>query len=215
MNTLRCKSPVGGVHLLVVLCAILGLSCASIPEKKFFVLNYIPSTFSQRISDAPYPVTIRLRQFDIEEAYSRPQIVYRQNPFELQYYYYKVWAVKPNNMVTDLVYQHLVSSRLVSHVVKRFDEGYAPDYELSGTIEALEEYDSDDLWFAHLALRLSLTRVSDGAVVYSRRFDHRKRVFQHQPEFVIRELSSILEYIMDQALTDLDKALSGATSATR
>jgi ABC-type uncharacterized transport system auxiliary subunit len=179
-----------------------------LPVKQYYMLNYLPSTQTERLNPAPYPCTIRLRDFSIEEAYNRPQIVYRQSPFELQYYVYRVWAVKPARMVTDLVYKHLVTRNLVSSVIRRFDEGPKPDFELSGVIEALEEYDSEELWFAHLATRMNLVRISDGQSVYTRRFDIRKRVYKHSPENVIRELSALMEYIMTQAAHDIDRQFS-------
>ena len=83
-----------------------------------------------------------------------------------------------------------------------------PDYELSGSIEAIEEYDSKELWFAHLAIRMNLTRISDGVSVYFRRFDIRKRVFEHEPEYVIREMSSLIEFITNQAIHDIDVKLA-------
>jgi ABC-type uncharacterized transport system auxiliary subunit len=190
--------------------ALLFAGCifSSVPIKKYFLLNYIPATSRERLSPSPYPCTIRLREFNIEDAYNRPQIVFRQSPFELRYYYYRVWAVKPARMITDLVYKHLLTANLVSAVVRRFDEGVKPDYELSGVIEAIDEYDSEELWFAHIALRLSLTRVSDGIMMYTRRFDLRKRVYEHKPENVIREMSSLMEFIMTQAVRDMDLRLS-------
>ena len=157
-----------------------------------------------RLSPSPYPFTLRLKELDIEEAYARPQIVYRQSPFELLYYNYKMWAVKPNRMVTDLILKQLAAANLVSHVVQRYDEEFNPDYELTGTKEAMEEYDSDQIWFAHLAIRFSLARLSDGVVLYSRQFDNRKRVFRYSPEAVVQELSATLEFIMVQALHDMD-----------
>jgi ABC-type uncharacterized transport system auxiliary subunit len=190
--------------------ALLFAGClfSSVPIKKYFLLNYLPSANRERLSPSPYPCTIRLRDFNIEDAYNRPQIVFRQSPFELRYYYYRVWAVRPDRMITDLVYKHLLSANIVSTVVRRFDEGANPDYELTGVIEAIDEYDSDELWFAHLALRLTLTRTSDGIMMYTRRFDLRKRVYEHKPENVIRELSSLMEFIMNQAVRDLDARLS-------
>ncbi len=182
--------------------------CGNVPVKKFFLLKYEPEPMKNRQFASPYPYTIRVKEFNIEEAYARPQIVYRKSPFELQYYFFKVWAVKPVRMLTDMVHKHLASSTLVSHVVRRFDEGKKPDYELSGYIEAIEEYDSDEVWFAHLALRFKLTRIGDNRMVYMRRFDRRKQVFQHDPEYVIRELSQIMDFIMNQALHDIDVVLA-------
>jgi ABC-type uncharacterized transport system auxiliary subunit len=182
--------------------------CGTIPEKKYFLLNYTPSPMEQRLKSGPYPFVVRLKDFTIEEAYNRPQIVYRQSPFELQYYFYKVWAVKPTRMITDLVNKHLLATNLVGSIVRRFDEGVRPQYELSGMIEAIEEYDSEKIWFAHLALRFQLTRLSDGKVLYNRRFDNRKQVYQNEPENVVKEMSALMEFMCNQAMHDFDAIFS-------
>lgn len=200
---LPCRFLVYLVPLWVVL-----LSCSPPPSKKYYALNYIPTSREDRLKQGAYPFTIRLRDLEIEEAYARPQIVYRKSPFELRYYFYRVWAVKPTRMLTDLVQKHLASANLVSAVVRRFDEGYKPDYELSGMIEAIEEYDSEEIWFAHLAIRFKFTDLRDGKVLYNRRFDHRKRVYENDPEYVIKEMSAILEYILNQLTHDLDVVLA-------
>ena len=155
------------------LTALLTLGCAKLQVKQYYLLNYSPSASRDRLNPGAYPCIIRLREFDIEEAYTQPQIVYRQSPFQLRYYVYRVWAVKPQRLVTDLLHKHLLIANLVSNVVRRFDEGKKPDYEISGIIEAIEEYDSDELWFAHIALRVNLIRTKDGRIMYSRRFDQR------------------------------------------
>jgi ABC-type uncharacterized transport system auxiliary subunit len=199
------------VGATLIAAALIG--CGTVPVKRYYLLNYLPSPPQERLSPSPYPYVLRLKEFDIEAAYARPQIVYRQSPFELQYDYYRAWAVKPTQMVTDLVAKHLVTANLVSSVVRRYDEGAAPQFELSGNIEAIEEYDSDKAWFAHVALRLELLRLRDGKVVYSRRFDNRKQLFQNQPEMVIKEMSAVVEYIMNQAVRDMDVVFSHETGA--
>jgi len=198
-----------GIIGACIFCTLSVLTgCGSLPLKQYYLLNYIPSTQRDRLNLMAYSCTIRLRDFDIEEAYNRPQIVYRQSPFQLQYDYYRAWAVNPARMITDLVYKHLLTAGLVSSVIRRFDEGPKPEYELSGMIEALDEYDSQELWFAHIALRINLTRISDGTSLYTKRFDLRKRVFEHKPENVIRELSSLMEFIMTRAIHDIDLKLA-------
>jgi ABC-type uncharacterized transport system auxiliary subunit len=197
-------------RVVVLLGAAMAIAvcCGTIPIKQYYVLNYVPLSTAGRLISTPYPFTVRLKEFGIEDAYNRSQIVYRQSPFELRYYFYKLWAVKPNKMITDMVQKHLEGIGFVSHVIRRYDEGLKPDYELSGDIEALEEYDSDQLWYAHLALRITLTRLSDGRVMYSREFDNRKRVYQYSPDNVVREMSAILEFIMNQAVHDMDAVFS-------
>lgn len=201
------KKRIINLVLIAVSCAGL-IGCAKVPVKQYYILNYLPSTTRDRLYPSPYPYTIRLRELDIEEAYNRPQIVYRQSPFQLRYYVYQVWAVKPTRMITDLLNKHLVTANLVSSVIRRYDEGPRPDYELNGTIESLEEYDSEELWFAHMCIRLNLVCLKDGKTIYTRRFDHRKKVFQHEPEYVIREMSALMEYIVNQAIHDIDVKLA-------
>jgi ABC-type uncharacterized transport system auxiliary subunit len=179
-----------------------------VPVKQYYVLNYVPSPTRARLNVGPYNCTVRLREFNVEEAYTKPQIVYRKSPFQLQYYVYQVWAVNPERIITDLLHKHLLTANLVSNVVRRFDEGHRPDYEITGTLEAIEEYDSDELWFAHIALRITIIRITDRRIMYSRRFDHRKRVFENQPEYVVREMSALLEYIFTQTVHDFDSILS-------
>ena len=200
-----CSTDIVG---FLITFSLLLFSCASVPVKKYYVINYEPVPLRNRLTSSPYPCAIRIKEFSIEEAYSRPQIVYRKSPFELQYYFYRAWAVKPTKMITDVVHNHLSSTRLVSHVVRRFDEGLKPDYELTGTIEALEEYDNEDVWWAHLSIRFELTRLKDRRNMYNRSFDQRKRVFQYSPEYVVRELSQIMDYIMSQVLHDIDVVLA-------
>jgi ABC-type uncharacterized transport system auxiliary subunit len=171
-------------------------------------MNYIPEELPRRRKEGPYPFTIRIKKLDIEEAYARPQIVYRKSPFEMRYYFYRVWAVKPTDMLTDLIEKHLSSVGLVSHVVRRFDQGSSPDYELTGKIEAIEEYDNDNVWFAHLSFRLSLTRLKDSRLLYSRHFDDRKQVHQREPEYVVRELSRLMDVRLTQAIMDIDGILA-------
>ena len=203
MNTVPRAILLAGVGAV-----LLTAGCGTVPSKRYYTLNYVPETLRERVRQGPYPFTVRVRELDIEEAYARPQIVYRKSPFELEYYFYRVWAVKPTRMITDLIHKHLLASEVVSSVVRRYDEGAKPHYEIGGMIEAIEEYDSDQIWFAHLALNLRLVRLEDGKVLYSRRFDHRKKLFANQPELVVKEMSVIVEHILNQLMHDVDVVLA-------
>jgi ABC-type uncharacterized transport system auxiliary subunit len=196
------------IGILVLLMFFAFIDCGKIVVKKFYIINYEPEPLLDRKMTGPYPYTIRIKDFSIERAYAKQQIVYRKSPYELQYYYYRVWAVKPTQMITDMIQKHIASTGIVSHVVRRLDEGTAPDYELSGAIEAIEEYDSEEIWFAHLAIRMVLTRMKDNRTIYYRRFDKRKKVNQHEPEFVINVMSQVMDFIMTQALHDIDVVLA-------
>jgi len=202
------KKVIIGALVCGCLTLVLLAACGKPPQRQYYMLNYEPAKIEHRAVQNPYPAVIRVREFSIEEAYNRSQIVYRLSRYELRYYNFKSWAVKPTRMVTDLFFKHLNSTQMVSGLVRRFDEGRRPDYELTGFIEALEEFDSEDLLFAHVAIRLTLTRLSDGAVVYSRLFDLRRRVYNRETHAIIREMSQIIEYIFTEAIADIDTKLA-------
>ncbi len=202
----------GRVRSAAVVCGCLALAflagCGKPPARQYYMLNYMPPAMERRAMQNPYACVIRLREFSIEEAYNRSNIVYRTNPYELRYYNYKSWAVKPTRMLTDLFFRHLSSVQLVSGVVRRFDEGRKPDFELTGFIDALEEYDSDNMLFAHLSIRLTLTKISDGATIYNRSFSRRKKVYTRETGLVIKEMSQIVEYVFTEVISDIDGKLA-------
>jgi len=206
-SIIKRRQSVAALILAVLALAVLA-GCAKAPSRQYYMLTYMPPQMQKRAMSNPYAAVIRLREFSIEEAYNRSQIVYRLNPYELRYYNYKSWAVKPTRMITDMFFKHISSVQLVSSVVRRYDEGRKPDFEVTGFIEALEEYDSEDMLFAHVAVRLNMTRLSDGATLYSRLFDLRKRVQRRETEFVIREMSQIMEFVFTEAIGDIDNRLA-------
>ncbi len=198
----------GRLLIIVAGAALLFLSCAKVPAKKFFTLNYEPDALVSRLSSKPWPCVIRIKEFAIEPAYARAQVVYRKSPYEFEYYFYKVWAVKPNLMLTDIIRRHLNAVGLVRQVVLRFDESERPAFELQGTVEAIEEYDSDNVWFAHLDFSVRLVRLADGKVMYTKEFDSRRQVQLREAEAVIMTLSQLADISISQLAADIDVVMA-------
>ena len=197
---------------LLIFIAIFG--CVKPLAKKFYMLNYTPDRLSQRNSSTPYSIIIRLRPFLIEKAYAKPNIVYRRGAYEFDYYPDHLWAVRPADMVTDLLYSHLEGIKLIETLVRRLDEKGTPDYELSGTILAIEEYDSDDTWYARLKISFVLLDFKTGTAVYSRVFDQTREVTDKKPLGVVKVLSEIMDYTASLLVTDLDNFLYETTQKT-
>jgi len=195
---------------IVVLFALMG--CARPLIKNYYVLNYAPDELPTRKSQTPYEKTIRLRPFAIEKIYSKPNIIYRENPYELSFYPDHLWAVRPADMVSDLIFTHLESINLVKTAVRRIDEKTAPDYELWGSVLAIEEYDSDDFWYAHLKIMAILNDYKTGKTIYSQIFDHTRKVESKTPIAVVKTLSEIMDFIASALMTDLDKILYEKTT---
>lgn len=160
--------------------------------RTFFSLQYPVEDAANAYTGPSWPFSLRIRRLDIKLAYDKQEIVYRTSPYEFQYYWFKLWAAKPQKIVSELLADHLMHSGMVAEVTTKILDRL-PDYELAGEILAIEELDAEETWFAHLSMRLQLTRFEDGQVIWQRSFDQRKRVYERQPVFVVKAMSALLE----------------------
>jgi ABC-type uncharacterized transport system auxiliary subunit len=186
---------------LVAACA--GAACSSVPENRYFTLSY---TLLPQMSATPLPVSIRMRPFDIAPAYDQERLVYRYSPYEFQYYNYMLWAVKPQKMLSDLFLKQVAHAGRFAAVAAEFGD-LRPEYELTGEVEAIEELDSGDQWFAHLAITLRLSRYGDEKPVWNHHIDARKEVFNKLPVYVVKALSELMEGETDKAIQALEAFL--------
>ena len=201
--------------IICIFIVLLIIGCGRPLAKNFYILNFVPDRLENRRSQTPYPITLRLRPFAIERAYARTNMVYRLNPFQLDYYPDHLWAVRPADMITDLISNHLESIQLVRTLVRRLDERGVPDFELSGTVLAIEEFDSGDFWYAHLRIAVVLTDFRTGQAVYSRIFSNTRRTESKTPLSVVKTLSEIMDFTSSNLMRDLDNFFYGALMADR
>lgn len=207
MNAMRAVrfAAAGGVLTLLAACGFL----AKPQVTQYYVLDYVPTPPKERIEKGPYPYVVRVRDCNIAEAYRRSQIVYRQSANQIQFYGLHLWAVDPDRMVNDLLVKHLKAAQLFQNVTRTV-ENYAPDYFLSCDIQAIEEYDNKDEWYAHMAIEYQLEDAKSNAIVWKKLFDVRKTVPQQQPVYVVRGLSFLVENINERLVKELDVILDEA-----
>ncbi|MCL2207719.1 MAG: ABC-type transport auxiliary lipoprotein family protein [Fibromonadales bacterium] len=200
----------------ILVCAItlLLLGCfGRIIENRYYQLDYVP-TPKEMLSEAVYPYTVRIKDFDVAEVYRRNNIVYRQSPFQLHFYNYEFWAVKPEYMVADVLFRHFEAAKLFSEV-RRSVDAEEPDFTVSGTIRALEEYDNQDEWYAHLAMNMHLQENRTKKILWSREWSYRKKVSNFEPIYVVRGLSELLELINNEAIANIDSVMYSISGKPR
>ena len=178
-------------------------------DTKYYVLDYVPTPPKERLEKGTYPFVLRMRDCNIAEAYRRSQIVYRQSANQMQFYGLHLWAVDPDRMITDLAVKHLKAARLFENVTRTV-ENYVPDYYLSCEVQAIEEYDSKENWYAHLAIEYQLEDAKTNAINWKKLFDLRKTVAQQEPVYIVRELSVLVESINERMTQELEIVLDEA-----
>ncbi len=192
--------------ILGLTLALAGCYFGKPTDTKYYVVDYIPTPSKERLEKGPYPYVLRVRDCNIAEAYRRSQIVYRQSANQMEFYGYHLWAVDPDRMVGDLVIKHLKAATLFENVTRTV-ETYVPDFYLGCDIQAIEEYDGKDAWYAHLSVEYQLENAKTNQIAWKSLYDLRKKVAQQEPVYVVRELTSLLETINSRMVKELEVSL--------
>ncbi len=193
------------LKLTLILGAALIAACSfgRIQTRNYYIISYTSTPNPPAHSLRPYPYAIQIGRFDVQRIFNRQNILYRYSPHQIQYYEIQQWAVRPDDMIGDMVFKHFEASELTNRVGIDFFETSA-DFRIEGSVEALEKLDAGDLYFAHLAMSFKMLRVADGEQVWNYSFDQRKQVFQPEMVYTIRGLSSILQSQLDFAVNQID-----------
>jgi ABC-type uncharacterized transport system auxiliary subunit len=191
---------------LAIFAIVLAGCFGRVADINYYQLDYVP-TPKAMTNETTHPHVVRVKDFDVAEAYRRNNIVYRQSPYKLHFYSHEQWAVRPEYLVSDMLFRHLEAAKIFSEVRRSIDSE-EPDFTISGTVRALEEYDNQDEWYAHLALHITLQDNKMKRIIWSREWDYRKKVSNLETVFVVRGLSELLERINNEAVADIDSIMN-------
>lgn len=194
-----------GIGLMSILLS--GCFSGASTEHRYYLLDYVPEASKMQLAQGPWKATVLVRNFEMGEAYHRPELVYRTSAHEMRYRWRDRWALRPEHVVSDMVRKHLIQIRLFEAVQNQYDE-HEPTHELRGRVISLEEYVTESTRFAHLDMRLDFVRMSDNRVLWGQDIDLRQEVKGEDPVLVVRALSALLEASMDRAVSGMDSAMA-------
>ncbi len=203
VTSLLSRLAIAGVlsaTLVTAGCILLG---RDIPTKQYYIITYTPTVDKPAESRRPYPYSMHVGRFEVQRIFNRQNIIYRFSPHRIQYYEVERWAVRPDEMIQDMVFKHFEASQLVNRVGLEYLDT-RPDFRIEGTVEALEKYDAGDLFFAHLAMTFRLLRASDGEQVWTYSFDKRRQVYSEEMVHTVMGLSNIFQTQMNYVVGSID-----------
>lgn len=174
---------------VVVLIVVLLQGCLSSPVKRYYQLHM---EVDQAVGSPQINKIVMVTPMEVDSAYNDYRIVYRLSPYELNYYSYEFWIKKPVQMVRDSVVAYLSSGTAFKKVITKYSEGN-PDLLLRAKVDALEEYDRADAWFARLKMEITVIDFRTDKVVLVYRIDRRKKLTEKKVGKVAIGLSIILE----------------------
>lgn len=158
---------------------------------------------------------IAIETFAADPPYDDERIVYRTDPYRVDYYEYHRWSASPGMMVADYLARAFERTGQFRAVLRGSDTT-AP-LALGGHIDAIEEIDvAPQRWVGHVAVQLTATDRASGDVVWTQRFDETEPLPAQTPEGLARALSVAMGRIVARAapvLAKLDTARAAAESA--
>ena len=178
------------------------VSCGGTPKTFYYSLSYdMPENTSGTI-----PVTIGVKKFEADIVYSGDRIVYRDSPYELQYYHYRRWAAAPRKIVNDQVLKQMQASGAFESVVG-LPSTAQPDYILQAKVNALEEWDEANAWYGNVTIAFELMDVSSRKLVWRKEINERTPASEREPLAVVKAISESLKNVVDSAITDMSQTL--------
>jgi ABC-type uncharacterized transport system auxiliary subunit len=185
------------VRRVLALVLLAGSACGGrAPETHYYDLA---SAARRHAGQGP---VLAIEPLEADEPYDDERIVYRENPFRVNYYHYHRWSAAPGALVSRHLERALEASGRFAAVQREDSAGAS--FVLGGRLLALEEIDvSRQRWVGRVAVELVLRDATSGAVVWTRRFEASEPVSRQTPEGVARALSRALDRLARRLAPEL------------
>ncbi len=191
--------------LVVVLAGCVRLHVPA-PPIRDYRLDYA----SPQVDATALPVILRVAPFAVAAIYDREPIVYREGPYATGTYYDSRWSAGPGNMIADLLARDFSDSG-VFRAVQGAPSLLAPDYQLGGDIEEIEEQTTASGCQAHLRMRVIVTRVrlsNADPVLLRQAYGGDQPCACNQPHELVAAMSQVMATISAQLQRDVDAAIA-------
>lgn len=177
----------------LALVIVLAACSSKTPDTRFYQL----AAPHQR-APAAGDITLVVEPLTTDPAYDDERIVYRANPYRLDYYHYHRWSAAPGMMIGNYLEEALERSGRFRAVTRELTQD-AP-VVLGGRVVAIEEVDrSRTQWHGRLVIELTLTDVKTNRVLWSEQFEETEPLRAQTPEGLARALSIAMNRIVAKA----------------
>lgn len=180
---------------LVLAALIAAAACGgSTPQVRYYQLATPPSQAAKSTGDK----VLVVEALASDGAYDDERIVYRNNPYRLDYYNYHRWVATPGVLVGGYLSKALSRTGDFKAVLR--EQTADTSLVLGGRINAIEEVDRDPKhWVGRISLELTLTDPKTGEVVWAQPFEETEPLPVQNPEGLARAISIALDRIAQRA----------------
>jgi uncharacterized lipoprotein YmbA len=188
--------------LLIAFMALGG--CAQVRYPDYYVLNLPDPVSASRVS-GPISASVAVREFRAPQYLRQGLIVYRPDAEQIAFYNYHRWAEDPRQSVTATIVREL---KQVFESVELYDGRTGAEFLLTGSLDHLEEVDSERAVSVEVGISAKLQSVKTGSVTWSDTSFKTSEVNQRSLPAVVAEMSRDLS----EAATHLVTSMRGQVS---
>jgi len=191
------------IAALVIAFMTLG-GCAKVRYPDYYVLN-LPNLVSASHDSGPFPASVAVREFRAPPYLRQGSIVYRPGSEQVAFYDYHRWAEDPRQSVTTAMVREL---KQVFESAELYDGRSGAEFLLTGSLDRLEEVDSERSVSIEVGISAKLQNVKTGNVMWSDSSFKTSEINQRSVAAVVTEMSRDLSEAATQLVSSIRSRIS-------
>ncbi len=181
--------------------------CAKVRFPDYYVLN-LPRPVSASGGLGQILAKVAVREFRSPQYLRQGPIVYRPESEQIAFYDYHRWAEDPRQMATTAVVHEL---KQVFESAELYDGRTGAEFLLTGSLDHLEEVDSERSVSVEVGISAKLQNVKTGNVMWSDTSFKTSEVNQRSLPAVVAEMSRDLSEATAQLVSSMRRQVSEST----
>ena len=178
------------------------VSCGAAPPKRYYTLANDTKIPAAKTPTPTCTLPLVIASVMAASPYEDDKIVFRSNDFEIRYYNYRFWVDPPEKMMSGLLQRRMESSGLFEAVEYRINSA-SEHLALYVKLNAIEERDRDEQWYARLAMSFVLKTSDKEEVIWTHAFDKERRATEQSALGIVATLSDIYNHEVEDAIESL------------